>query len=381
MQTWMDARARELFEALFRKADLTVGTNDGYDVVVRDPHVYSRWLTSGSLGLGETYMDGGWDSPHLDVVFAKLQRLSATEKRKLFRSWQTVALVAASRAANRQSERRATMVTQGHYDLGNDFFAAWLDEQMMYSCAIWEDGDDLAAAQRRKLDTVARKLRLDRGMRVLDVGCGWGGAARYLAESYGVHVTAVNIAQEQLARARAHCQGANVEVHECDYRQLRARFGERSFDAVYSIGMIEHVGWKNYPRYMDETSGLLREGGRSLIQTIGATRSLTQVADPWLDRYIFPNGMLPSIAQLASAAERRLVMEHVENFGPHYDRTLMAWDQRFSAYIAKGNHNHTPRFVRMWHYYLLSCAGMFRSRASQLWQLVLSREPGRAHSG
>lgn len=373
----MNDQARDLFRALFEKAGLTLGQRDDCDVVVHDPAVFSRWLTDGSLGLGETYMDGAWDAARLDDVFAKLQRLSSGDKRRLFRSWQTVALVAASRVANRQSERRARMVTEEHYDLGNDFFAAWLDARMIYSCAVWGDGDDLDAAQRRKLDLVATKLALAPGMRVLDLGCGWGGAARYLAETYDVHVTAVNIAREQLGRAREHCRDADVSVVECDYRALTERFGERAFDAVYSLGMIEHVGWKNYPRYMAETRGVLREGGRSLIQTIGATRSLTQVADPWIDRYIFPNGMLPSMAQLTRAAERLLVLEHVENLGPHYDRTLLAWNERFQAHVGRGGHGLSTRFVRMWTYYLLSCAGMFRARTSQLWQVVFARDPGR----
>lgn len=227
------------------------------------------------------------------------------------------------------------------------------------------------------LDRLLADAGVGPGMRVLDLGCGWGGAARYLAETYDVHVTAVNIAREQLGRAREHCRDADVSVVECDYRALTERFGERAFDAVYSLGMIEHVGWKNYPRYMAETRGVLREGGRSLIQTIGATRSLTQVADPWIDRYIFPNGMLPSMAQLTRAAERRLVLEHVENLGPHYDRTLLAWNERFQAHVGRGGHGLSTRFVRMWTYYLLSCAGMFRARTSQLWQVVFARDPGR----
>lgn len=374
MMTWMERRSAALFRELFGAAGVSIGSEESNDVIVRNPAVYTSWLAGGSLALGESYVDGHWDAAHVDRVFFKLYTLPSERRRQLFRSWRSKGVAALSRVKNMQVRKRARMVTEAHYDLGNDFFRSWLDERMIYSCAFWDGAKTLEAAQRNKLDLIAQKLHLKPGMSVLDVGCGWGGSACYLAERYGVRVTAVNIAREQLALARENATGKSVTVVECDYRDLSSRFGRNAFDAIYSVGMFEHVGYKNYRSYMTETQAVLRPGGLALVHTIGSNKSVTRVPDEWIGTYIFPNGMLPSGAQLSAAAEKLFVLEDVQNLGPHYDRTLLEWHRRFRAHVESGKHELTTRFERMWTYYLLTCAAMFRARSVQLWQVVLSKE-------
>jgi cyclopropane-fatty-acyl-phospholipid synthase len=338
-----------------------------WDIQVHDPIVYREILTRQSLGFGESYMEGHWDCGALDELFHRLLRVDIDAQVAAWDRWRLLGESLRQRLRNPQSRGRAFIVGQRHYDIGNDVFQAMLDPSMSYSCAYWARADDLDQAQRDKLDLICRKLYLRPGERLLDVGCGWGGLAHHAARHYGVEVVGLTVSKEQCSLARERCQGLPVRIELMDYRDLD---GER-FDKAVSVGMFEHVGVRNYQVYFDTVRRMLRDDGLFLLHTIGIHRT-TPGIDPWIDRYIFPNGKLPSAAELSTVLDGRFLIEDWHGFGPDYDRTLMAWWRNFDAAWPMLGDRYGPRFYRMWRYYLLSCAGFFRSRQGQLWQLVLS---------
>ena len=341
--------------------------NQPWDIQVHDPALYGRILRQGSLGLGESYMDGLWDSQALDEMFTRLLQADVDSK---LSGWARLRLMGEHlrhSLLNLQSIRRAFQVGEQHYDIGNDVFEAMLDRSMSYSCGYWVYADSLDQAQHDKLDLICRKLELRPGERLLEIGCGWGGLAWHAARYFGVDVTAITVSREQQALARERCAGLPVKIELMDYRKLSGEF-----DKVVSVGMFEHVGPKNYPAYFDAVHRLLKDDGLFLLHTIG-THVTTRTCDPWIDRYIFPNGKLPSAREISDVVEGRFLIEDWHNFGPDYDRTLMAWWENFDHAWPQLESRYGPRFYRMWKYYLLSCAGFFRSGQGQLWQLVLSK--------
>jgi cyclopropane-fatty-acyl-phospholipid synthase len=253
-----------------------------------------------------------------------------------------------------------------HYDIGNDLFSLMLDKWMNYSCAYWKDAGDLDEAQESKMDLICRKLQLQPGMRILDVGCGWGGLAAYAAKHYDVEVVGITVSREQVKLARQRCEGLPVTIKLEDYRRLTG-----TFDRIVSVGMFEHVGAGHYRTFMRMIRRCLAPEGLFLLHTIAGNRSVRS-CDPWISRYIFPNSMLPSSRQISSAAEKLLVLEDWHSFGPYYDPTLLAWYQNFKANWDRIKHAYDGRFFRMWTYYLLACAGSFRARRNQVWQIVFS---------
>jgi cyclopropane-fatty-acyl-phospholipid synthase len=265
---------------------------------------------------------------------------------------------------------RAFEVGRWHYDIGNDLFAVMLDKRMNYSCAYWQEADTLDKAQEAKLELTCRKLGLEPGMRVLDIGCGWGGFAIYAAEKYGVEVTGVTVSGEQVKLAQKRCADLPVCFELKDYRDLQG-----TFDRIVSIGMFEHVGFTRYRTYMQVVKRCLKEDGLFLLHTIGSNTSVHSV-EPWLAKYIFPNSMLPSARQIAEAAEGLFIIEDWHSFGPHYDPTLIAWHRNFIDNWHFIQDAYDNRFQRMWVYYLLSCAGSFRAQRNQLWQIVFSKYDG-----
>jgi cyclopropane-fatty-acyl-phospholipid synthase len=328
-------------------------------------------LSHGSLGFGEAYMAGLWGCARLDELFLRLLSIDADERLGGWARLRIMGETLRQSLLNHQSKGRAFEVGQQHYDIGNDIFEAMLDPTMSYSCAYWAEAGNLAQAQRNKLDLICRKLELAPGERLLDIGCGWGGLAQFAATHYGVEVVGITISREQRKLARERCAGLPVCIELMDYRDLTG-----SYDKAVSVGMFEHVGPKNYPTYFDMVGRVLKDDGLFLLHTIGNhTTSLT--ADPWIEKYIFPNGRLPSARQMSTALEGRLLIEDWHNFGPDYDRTLMAWWNNFERAWPRLESTYGKRFYRMWKYYLMCCAGFFRSRQGQLWQLVLSKR-GRA---
>jgi len=348
---------------LLAPADIHIGGDRPWDIQVHDDRLYARLLAEGTLGVGESYMDGWWDCPAIDELVCRAVGGGLDHQ---FKSWRLILDVIEARVRNLQKPKRAYEIGERHYDIGNDLFRAMLDRRMNYSCGYWARADSLDEAQEHKLELIANKLELERDMRVLDVGCGWGGAARFFAERYDVEVVGITVSEKQVSLGRELCAGLPVDIRLQDYRDL-----DETFDRIYSIGMFEHVGYKNYPTYMQVLRRCLDKGGLFLLHTIGNNVS-TPGTDPWIKRYIFPNSSLPSASQITLAAEGEFVMEDWHNFGPDYDRTLMAWHERFENAWPRLSDRYGERFRRAWRYYLLSCAGAFRARALQLWQIVFS---------
>lgn len=352
---------------LLDKAGIMINGPRPFDMRIKHPDTLMRILQEGSLGLGESYMDGWWECDRLDVFFDKV--LTAKLDQQLPSHLKDILRIARARLFNMQTRHRAWQVGKEHYDLGNDLFNAMLDPNMQYSCAYWKDADTLADAQVAKLKMICEKLQLQPGMKVLDIGCGWGGLAAYMAKEYGVSVVGVTISKEQQQLAQKRCEGLPVQIMLQDYRDLN-----EEFDRIVSVGMFEHVGPKNYRTYFNVVNRCLKKDSLFLLHCIGSNTSGVK-ADAWISKYIFPNGCLPSIRQIADEAEGHQIMEDWHNFGADYDKTLMAWDENFVRAWDSIKDNYSPRFYRMFRYYLNACAGAFRARDIQLWQVLFS------HSG
>ena len=366
MSVFTQNSTKKYFQELLAHADVKTDGCRPWDLQVKNDKFYSRVALEGSLGLGESYMDGWWECDALDTFFYKILRRKLDQKVRV--SPTVLANSIKSILFNRQSSRKAHEVGEQHYDAGNDLFEHMLDSRMNYSCGYWVDAENLDEAQEVKLEMICRKLMLKPGMKLLDIGCGWGGLVGYAAEKYGVSAVGLTISREQARLAEERCAGLPVEIRMQDYREI-----EEEFDAIVSVGMFEHVGYKNYATFMEVARRCLREEGLFLLHSIAANRSVRQ-CDSWFDKYIFPNGMLPSIKQLGDAIEDKFVMEDWQNIGAHYDKTLLAWYTNFVKSWDEIKNDYSERFFRMWRYYLLSVAGGFRARNMQVWQVVLSPE-------
>jgi cyclopropane-fatty-acyl-phospholipid synthase len=358
-------KEKEVLEELFSLIGVTVGGRNPWDIEVHDEGFYLRALRDKNLGLGESYIDGWWDCPKLDEFMFRVVKGGLNEKVR--NNLRLLLEIVPALLFNRQSKSRVREVAEKHYDLGNDLFFSFLDPYNQYSCAYFNGTDDLNAAQLNKLDLICKKIGIRSDDRVLDIGCGWGGFASYAARTRGCSVTGINISRQQIQYAKDYCQGLPVDIQQCDYRDVRGRF-----DKIVSVGMFEHVGAKNYRAFMSAAHRCLKDEGVFLLHTIGRNDSAT-TCDSWIAKYIFPNGMLPSIAQISRALEGLFMVEDLHNLGPHYDKTLMSWHDRFQRAWPTLEGRYDQRFKRMWEYYLLSCAGAFRARDIQLWQIVLTK--------
>jgi len=367
--SWLDALIIPVGRAVLERSLLASGvTIDGdkpSDPQIVHPRFYRRVLVEGTLGAGEAYIDGDWECPALDEFSARLVKNDV--RAHLQRSPEIVAWLK-ELMLNRQAPGRSARDVTTHYDLGNDLYEAMLGPSMAYSCGYWRAARTLIEAQTAKFELICKKLWLRPGQRLLDIGCGWGTLAHYAAEQHGVNVVGITVSPAQVEYARNTCKGLPVEIRLQDYRTLTERF-----DAVVSVGMFEHVGARNYDHYMDTAARCLRPGGLFLLHTIGGLRP-SQTNNPWLDKHIFPGSNIPSLSQIVTAAEPYFVVEDCENFGADYDRTLLAWWQNFDRAWPSLRHRYGDRFYRIWRYYLLTCAGSFRARNNQLWQLVLSKD-------
>lgn len=363
------AKSKEVAEHLLSLAGITVNGDKAYDMQVHNEQLYRRLIADAALGLGESYMDGWWDTPAVDQLIERV--LAADLEQKVKGSLKLKLQVLKSKLFNFQKRSRAFQVGEQHYDAGNDLYRAMLDKRMAYTCGYWKKARTLDDAQEAKLDLVCKKIGLKKGMSVLELGCGWGSFAKFAAEKYGAHVTGVTVSKEQVELGNAECKGLPVTIELKDYREVSG-----VYDRVISIGILEHVGYKNYRTYMEVADRCLKDDGIAFVHTIGGNISTT-MTNAWTDKYIFPNGMLPSIAQIARAMEGLFVMEDWHNFGPDYDKTLMAWYDNFEKAWPRLKAKYNERFYRMWKYYLLSSAGGFRSRSQQLWQIVMTKT-GRA---
>ncbi len=358
--------AKSFIAKLLNSVGITINGKEPWDIQVHDENFYSRILNDGALGLGESYMDEWWDCKELDTFFYKILRAGLDEQIKIPARFKFKILL--SKLFNFQSRQRAGQVARQHYDLGNDLYSTMLDKRMIYSCGYWKNAQTLDEAQEAKLDLICQKLQLKPGLRLLDVGCGWGGLAKYAAEKYGVTVVGVTISKEQYEYAKQYCAGLPIEIRLKDYRDINEKF-----DRIVSVGMFEHVGHKNYSVFMQTIKRALKDDGIFLLHTIGVNEYYP-MANEWINTYIFPNGALPTIAQIGKSVEKIFVMEDWHNFGACYDKTLLAWYQQFIHGWDKLKEKYDHRFYRMWTFYLLSCAGCFRARSTELWQIVFSNK-------
>jgi cyclopropane-fatty-acyl-phospholipid synthase len=361
---------RRRVEELLALAGVEIGGSRPWDIQVDDERLYARVIAQGTLGLGESYMDGWWDGDRLDEFFYRVLRAKLEDR---IRPLADGVRALRAKAINLQRPSRAFEIGRCHYDIGNDLYRCMLDRRMTYSCGYWKDARSLDEAQEAKLDLVCRKLGLRPGMRVLDIGCGWGGAVQFAAERYGVEAVGITVSEEQVRLAREVCEGLPVEIRLQDYREL-----SEEFDRIFSLGMFEHVGCRNYGSFMRIVRRCLKGDGLFLLQTIGGNRSVN-TTDPWMARYIFPRSVLPSARRVAEACEGVFIIEDWHSFGTDYDKTLMEWYRNFERGWDALKERYDERFRRMWTYYLLSCAGSFRARKIHLWQLVLS--PGGVRGG
>lgn len=359
------ANSKQIIQKLLSRLDVQIDGNRPWDIQVDNPDFFNRVLGGGSLALGESYMDGWWRCEALDQLFDRI--LNARLDKKVKKEKQILAAIIRAKVINAQSRSKAYVIGKRHYDIGNRLFSIMLDKRMNYSCGYWEKATTLDQAQEAKLDLICQKLMLKPGMTVLDIGCGWGGFAKWAAEKYDVKVRGITVSREQVKFASQDCKALDVKIELRDYRELKEKF-----DRVVSIGMFEHVGSKNYKTFMKVVRRCIKEDGLFLLHTI-AGNTTVHIVDPWISKYIFPNSMLPSAKQIASAAEGVLVLEDWHSFGHYYDQTLLAWHRKFKKGWANVKDIYDKRFYRMWTYYLLSCAGSFRSRRNQLWQIVYSR--------
>ena len=355
---------KQVIKKLLEDTEIEINGSNPWDPQIEDERFYARVLREGNLGLGESYMDGWWHVEELDVLLTKV--LNANLDRKV-KAWKVLPYIIKSKILNYAKPSKAHEVGEQHYDKGNDLYRAMLDKRMVYTSGYWRNADNLEQSQEDKLDLVCRKIGLEKGDKILDIGCGWGSFAKFAAEEYRVKVVGVTVSKEQKKFAEKNCEGLPVEIRLQDYREI-----DEKFDHIVSLGMFEHVGYKNYRTYMEVVENSLKDGGLFLLDVIGNDRTTIR-SDRWYDKYIFPNSMLPSVKQIGSAIDDLLVLEDWHNFGPDYDKTLMAWHKNFVENWDKLKDNYSDRFFRMWKYYLLSFAATFRARKHQQWQMVFSK--------
>jgi cyclopropane-fatty-acyl-phospholipid synthase len=353
--------SKQLSLHLLGLAGIEVNGKNPWDIQVHDDRLWNRIISQRELGLAEAYMDGWWDVESIDQFLTKLLEINVLDKAPF--SISLVGHAVKSTVLNRQTKAKAAANAKHHYNIGNDLYARMLDKEMAYSCGYWKSAKTLDQAQIAKFDLICRKLELKPGMRLLDIGCGWGGLLRYAAKNYGIIGTGISPADNQIELARAKNGKLKIEYLQMDYRDLSGKF-----DRIVSVGMMEHVGPKNLETFFNKCISLLAPDGMMLHHTI-ASNETKQVTDPFFDRYIFPGGVLPSLAQISKAVEKKVIIEDVHNFGPDYEKTLLAWYANINKKWSEIP-NYDERFRRMWNYYLLSSAAGFRARHIQLLQVV-----------
>ncbi|MGO3184364.1 MAG: cyclopropane fatty acyl phospholipid synthase [Aequorivita sp.] len=351
---------------LLTTTDVSINGNRPWDIQVKNEKFYKRVLRAGSLGLGESYMEDWWECDRLDELLYRLFK-SDLEK-KIKSNFKLKWLVLKARVLNRQTKKRAGKSIASHYDIGNKLFKKMLDPLMVYSCGYWKGAENLTQAQENKLELICKKLQLQPGQKVLDIGCGWGGFAYYCAKYYKTKVTGITISKEQYNFAKKRCEGLDVEIRLQDYRDLNEKY-----DRIVSIGMLEHVGYKNYKPYMNVVNRNLTNDGVCLLHFIGNNKS-EYTTDPWINKYIFSEGLVPSMTQISEAMENKLILQDAHNFGPYYDKTLMAWYHNFKNAWPEIQKSYNELFYKMWEFYLCSAAASFRVKRLPLWQLVVTRK-------
>lgn len=353
-------------QKLLGRADIKLDGSHPFDITVNNESAALNAILKGStVALGESYMRGDWDCERLDELIYRINRANLAEA--VLKDGKLIALSVKARIRSFGSARKAFTIAERHYDIGNDLYTAMLDPRLVYTCGYWKDAKNLAQAQEAKLDLVCRKLGLKKGQTVLDIGGGWGSFAKFAAKNYGAKVTNITVSKEQIKLADELCKGLTVKNRLLDYRDLK----DEQFDHVVSLGMFEHVNIKYYREFMQIARHALKDDGVFLLHTIG--RHAGKGNNDWINKYIFPNSMLPSLPEITAAAEGNFIIEDVQNMGADYDPTLMAWWRNFEQAWPQLKENYSETFYRMWRMYLLTCAGSFRGRNLDLYQLVLTK--------
>ena len=364
----MSKKSSKLFTNLFAQAGIPINGPEPYSMQVHDERIWDRLMDQRLLGLAEGYVDGWWSCEKVDEMLTRFTNIDLAKQIPMSPS---IAIASAwSRIANRQNRSRSPKNAEFHYGIGNDLFELMLDDYMMYSCGYWQKADNLEDAQIAKMDLICKKLKLKPGMRVLDIGCGWGGFLEYASKKYGITGVGITPVDKQISTATKRCEPLGIEIHQLTYQDLDGQFGK--FDRIVSIGMMEHVGPKNLKLFFDKCDEQLEPKGIMVHHLIGSTRARHD-ADPFYDRYIFPGGILPSVSQFTAAAEPNWVIEDVHNFGMDYSKTLAEWYKNVTSNW-ENLPNYDERFRKMWEFYLLSCMGAFMSRKFNLWQYVMRRK-------
>jgi len=358
--------SKKLLTELFAQADIQIGGNRKGDLIVHDDRFYDRTIRYGDLGIGEAYMDAWWDCDGVDVLATKFIKadLQNISKKQLPFIMHYLKIILSGNGR----KGKAFEVGEHHYDMSTEIFEYMLDKTMAYSCAYWKDAENLEQAQENKLDVICKKLGLREGMTVLDVGCGWGSFAHYAAKNYGVEIVGITVSQEQQRYAQKRCENLKVDIRFQDYRDITEKF-----DRIVSIAMLEAVGKRYYKTFMKSMSQCLNDDGLLFIHSIVAQTHQGPSDARWLDTYIFPNGELPSLAQILKASEKLFVIEDTHNLEGDYDRTLGEWHKNFLNNWDTLKENYDERFFRMWVFYLLICRGIFRSRLATVWHIVFSK--------
>ena len=357
--------SKALCQSILATAQVPINSHEPWSIHVHNEKLWDRVLSQPQLGLGEAYIDGWWDCQAIDEM---LTRLLSIDVLSLLRPSSAVLLTAfKSTLLNRQTKTRAINNAKHHYNIGNDLYSRMLDNEMAYSCAYWKDANNLDQAQNNKFDLICRKLKLASGMKVLDIGSGWGGLLRHAVKNYGVIGYGITPADNQIAGAQERSAGLNITYSQQDYRDLTGQY-----DRIISVGMMEHVGPKNLKTFFKKCNDLLQNDGIMLHHTITSTYSKLST-DPYFDRYIFPGGVIPSPAQISQVSEKLFIIEDAHNFGLDYDRTLLAWYENINK---RWNEipQYTERFQRMWNYYLMASAAGFRARNLNLMQFVFRKK-------
>lgn len=357
------------FKVKFKDNEYIIGEGEPlFTVDMKEPIPANKLMTSTSIALGEAYMDGNLEIEG-DLYFALNHFLGQMDQ------FSTAGDVLTKLTHNPLTKKRQAEEVQSHYDIGNDFYSLWLDETMQYSCAYFEDENTtLYEAQMNKIHRILDKLYLKEGMRLLDIGCGWGYLLLEAAKKYKIKGTGITLSHEQYEKFQERIKENHLEdyleVKLMDYRDLPKSGLE--FDRVVSVGMVEHVGRENYQLFNDCVDSVLAQGGLFLLHFISGMDE--KPGDAWMSKYIFPGGMLPSLREMISdMTDDKFHVLDVENLRMHYNKTLLEWDKNFRAKLPIIRQKFDERFIRMWDLYLNGCAAAFANGMMDLHQILATK--------
>jgi cyclopropane-fatty-acyl-phospholipid synthase len=356
------------FAQLLAAADIHLNGSRPWDIQINNPLTLGRIMRDGSLGMGESYMDGWWDCQAIDQMMTRAVRARLHEHlgtpRAHVQSW-------FGQWAKRLPSSNARIVGRAQYDLNNQLFCAMLDSSMSHSSAYWEEGaTTLEQAQEAKMEMVCRKLQLKPGMRLLDIGCGWGSFMRYAAKHYGVTALGLTTSKEQMALGQSMNQDLPVQFEHTDIQHFNTN-SRSQFDCVVSLGMLNTPVLAANNALFSTARRSLKKDGLFLLETMGNNQR-GQLLEPWLQKHLLCQIPLPSLGDVTDVAQLDFVVEDVHNLGADHDRTLLHWHQRFERAWPQLRLAYDERFYRMWRYHLMGSAGSFRARSTQIWQMVMS---------